>query len=169
VHRLDDAFDHAGIGQGRRVSQLILLSAQDLAQDSSHDFATSGLGQVVDDKDKLGSREGSDGLADLANEFLPQLRRVLELVLDGYEGLDGLTRQVVGNTNHGGLRNCGMVDQSGFDLGGGEAVTADIDDIVDTSTDPVVTLMITSSSVTRELWSSQLLNSLTAYYPSIRT
>ncbi len=44
-----------------------------------------------------------------------------------------------------------MFDESCFDFCGGQTVTTDIDNIVDTAADPVVAFMITSSSVTGKL------------------
>jgi hypothetical protein len=95
VHSLDERVDDGRIRQCRRVTKLILLSAQYLAENSPHDLATSCLGQVADDIDTLGRGERSDRLAHLDNQVLAQLGRVLEGVLDGNEGVDCLTGQLV--------------------------------------------------------------------------
>lgn len=44
-----------------------------------------------------------------------------------------------------------MLNESGFNLSGGETVTRDVNDIVDTATDPVVAVLVTASTVTSEL------------------
>lgn len=44
-----------------------------------------------------------------------------------------------------------MLDEGGLDLGGGQTVTTDVDDIVNTATNPVEALVVTASTVSREL------------------
>jgi hypothetical protein len=44
-----------------------------------------------------------------------------------------------------------MFDECSLNFRGRKTVTADINDIVDTATDPIVALMITASSITSEL------------------
>jgi hypothetical protein len=44
-----------------------------------------------------------------------------------------------------------VLDQSRFNFGGRETVARDVDDIVDTTSDPVVSFVITSSSIPGEL------------------
>jgi hypothetical protein len=95
MHSLDERVDDSRIRQRRRVTKLVLLSAQDLAENSPHDLATSCLGQVVDNVDALGGGERSDRLAHLDDQVLAQLGGVLESVLDGHEGVDRLTGQLV--------------------------------------------------------------------------
>lgn len=72
-------------------------------------------------------------------------------VLDGDEGVDGLAGQLVGNTNDSRLGNGVVLNQSSLDLSGRETVTADVDDIIDTTSDPVEALVVTGSTITSEL------------------
>lgn len=72
-------------------------------------------------------------------------------VLDGDEGVDGLAGQLVRNTNDSRLGNGVVLDQSSLNLSGREAVTADVDDIINTASDPVEALVVTGSTVTSEL------------------
>lgn len=46
-----------------------------------------------------------------------------------------------------------MLKESGLDLGRGQPVAGNINNVVDPTADPVVALMITPSSVTSKLWS----------------
>ena len=46
-----------------------------------------------------------------------------------------------------------MLNQRGFNLGGGESVPRDVDYVIDAATDPIVTFMVTARSVTGELTS----------------
>lgn len=76
----------------------------------------------------------------------------LVTVLDGNEGIDGLAGQLVGDTNDSGLGNGVVLNQSSLNLSGRETVTADVDDIIDTASDPVEALVVTGSSITSELY-----------------
>ena len=44
-----------------------------------------------------------------------------------------------------------MLEKGGFDLGSGETVTRHVHNIVDTTTDPVVAIVIATSAITSEL------------------
>lgn len=44
-----------------------------------------------------------------------------------------------------------MLDQCGFDLGSGKSMTRDVDNVIDTTSDPVVAFVVTTCSVAREL------------------
>lgn len=87
------------------ITQAVLLSAQDLAQDAAHDLAAAGLGKIVDREDGLGGRERTDRLAHLHDQILAHLLARLIALLEGDKGIDGLTRQLVGDTDHGSFGN----------------------------------------------------------------
>jgi hypothetical protein len=130
---------------------LILLAGQDLPQNTAHNLPASCLGQVWDDIDCLGRGEGPDALAHLRDELLAQSVTGIVALLQGDKGRDGLARQLIGYTDDSGLANRMMLDQGCFDLGSGQAMTADINYIINAATDPVEALVITSSAVTGEL------------------
>lgn len=44
-----------------------------------------------------------------------------------------------------------VLEKSSLDLSSGQAVSRNVDDIVDTATDPVVAVLVTTSTVTSEL------------------
>ncbi len=44
-----------------------------------------------------------------------------------------------------------MLDEGGLDFGRGQSVARDVDNVVNTATDPVVAFMIAAGSVTSEL------------------
>lgn len=133
------------------ISQRVLLARQNLPQDPTHDLSTTGLGQVCDDDDRLRRRERTNALAHLEDEVLLQLVVDLVAVLDGDESVDSLAGELVSDADNGGFGDGGVLDERGFDLGGGEAVAGDVDDVVDTSADPVVAVVVTSGSVAGEL------------------
>ena len=70
---LDQAVDHAGVGQRRGVTHVLQLVAGDLAQDAPHDLARAGLGQARRPLDQLRLGEAADLLADQGQQVLLQL------------------------------------------------------------------------------------------------
>lgn len=104
----------------RDVTQTVLLTAKDLSQDPPHDLATSRLRQVVNNEDSLGRGERSNGLADLQNQVLAQLLAGIMPRLEGHERVHGLTREFIGNADHGGFGNsrCKRVSREGVSRSG---------------------------------------------------
>lgn len=89
------------------ITKAVFFTTQDLTQNAAHNLATTGLGQVLNHKDSLGSSEGSDGLADLHVQILAHLVTALVTFLEGDEGVDSLTSQLIGDTHNGSLGNHG--------------------------------------------------------------
>jgi hypothetical protein len=87
----------------------------------------------------------------LQDESLSQLLIRLIAVLDGDESSDCLARELVANTNDCSLSNSMVLNEGCLNFGGRETVTADINDIINTSPDPVVTFVVTSSPIASEL------------------
>ncbi|MDQ1175421.1 hypothetical protein QE416_000157 [Microbacterium sp. SORGH_AS 421] len=86
----DDAHD-GRIGEGDGVSDFAALG--DVAQESAHDLARAGLGQLADDVDVAGAGDGPDLLADPGAQLIAEtLDGVLLQVaaLDDDERDDGL-------------------------------------------------------------------------------
>ncbi len=133
------------------ITELILLTSENLAQNTAHDLAATGLGQIRNDVDSLGGREGTDALAHLQDEFLAEGVVRLVTVLDGYKCVDSLAGKLISNTHDGRLGNRVMLDKRGLDLGSGQAVARHVDDIVDTATDPVEALVVATGTVSGEL------------------
>jgi hypothetical protein len=59
-----------------------------------------------------------------------------------------LTREFVRSTNDRCLGNTIVDDQSGFDFGSTDSMTGDVDHVVDSTLDPVVTFIVSRDSVT---------------------
>jgi hypothetical protein len=87
----------------------------------------------------------------LENEILSQLIVDLIAVLDRNKCVDSLSGEFIMDAYNSSFSHGGILDQRRFDLSSGETVTGNIDDIIDTSSDPVVALVIAACSVTREL------------------
>lgn len=74
----------------RGITELVLLTRKNLPQDTTHDLATSRLGQIGNNKDSLGSCEWTNTFSYLKNEVFTQLIVDFVSVLDGDESVDGL-------------------------------------------------------------------------------
>ena len=72
-----DSVNDTRIGQGTEVAQLITFFRRDLAQNTAHDLAGSGLGEVGNDYDFLWSCERPDDLPDLKDELLCKFRFII--------------------------------------------------------------------------------------------
>ena len=136
---------------GGCIAALVFLASKNLSQDTTHDLPTSGLGQIRNDEDGLGSRKGTNTLSYLENEILSQLVVDLIAILDGDKGVDRLSGEFIIDTNHSSFCNGVMLDQCSFNFGSGETMPRDVDDVINTTSDPVVAFVVTSSSVAREL------------------
>lgn len=133
------------------ITELILLAGENLPEDTPHDLAAAGLGEIGHDVHGLGRREGPDAPADLEDELLAERVRGLVAVLDGNKGVDGLARELVRHTNDGSLGDGGVLNQGSLDFGSRQTVTADVHNIIDTAADPVEAFVVTPSTVTSEL------------------
>lgn len=137
-----------------RISQLVLFTSQNLPQNSPHNFSAPRLWQIWHNEHRLRSREGSNTLSDLHDHILLQLGTIGIFggcILDGNKGVDRLAGELVLNADDRGLGDSMVFDKGSFDFGGGETVAGDVDDIIDTASDPVVTFVVTASTVSREL------------------
>lgn len=100
----------------RGITKLILLTSQNLPQNTAHNLTRSSLGQVVDSEDSLGSGEWTNGLADLHDEVLLDGVVVLVALLEGNEGIDGLTGELVVDTDDSGFGDRTVLEQRSFYL-----------------------------------------------------
>ena len=135
----------------RSITKLILLTRKNLPQNSSHNLPTPRLRQIRNDENRLRGREGPDTLSDLQDEVFSQLVVDLVSVFDGDEGVDCLAGELVIDAHDGGFGDGLVLDERGFDFGGGEAVSGYVYDVVDAPADPVVAFVVTACSVAGEL------------------
>ena len=99
----------------------------------------------------LGCSERTDALPYLHDQVLAKSVIGLVAVLDGNKGSNCLTSELISHTNDSGFSDSVVLDQGSLDLSSGQTVTGNVDNVIDTATDPVVTLVITSSTVTSEV------------------
>lgn len=142
----------------RGVTQLVFLAREDLPQNTPHDLAGPGLGQVRNDVHRLGRGEGADALPHLHDELLAERVVGAVALLEGDKSVDRLAGQLVRHTDDGCLADGVMLQQGGLDLGRRQAVARHVNHVINAATDPVETLMVTSGTVTGELrnWCKQI-------------
>jgi hypothetical protein len=87
----------------------------------------------------------------LEDELLPERIAGLVAVLDRHEGVDSLACELVRDTDDGGFCDGVVLDKGGFNFCRGQTMATDVNNIVDTSADPVEALMVTAGTVSREL------------------
>lgn len=152
LNHLNDIIHHTRITECTRIPQTVLLATENFPQNPTHDLPRPRLGKIHHDKDLFGRSKGTDTFPYLEDEIFPRLFVVgIAGVFEGDKGSHGLTGEFVRHAHHGGLGYQGGFDEGSFDLGGGEAVTGDVDDIVDAATDPVISFVITGGAISGEL------------------
>jgi hypothetical protein len=130
---------------------LVFLTSQNLAQDTAHDLTRASLGKIGNHVNGLGCSERTDALPYLHNQVLAKSVVGLITGLDGNKGSDCLASELIGHTDNSSLGDGVVLDQSGLDLSSGQTVTGNVDNVVDTATDPVVALVVAGSTVASEV------------------
>ena len=74
-----------------------------------------------------------------------------ELGVDQHVGEDALALDLVREADHRGLGHGLVRDQGALDLGGAQAVAADVDHVVDAAGDPVVAVLVAPAAVAGEV------------------
>ena len=151
MHGLNNLINNTWIRKRRSITKLILLTSQNLPQDSPHDLTRSRLWQVWYWEDCLGCGEGTDRFPDLQDQILLELIVDLVAVLDGDEGVDGLSCEFVVDTDDSSFADGLVLDEGGFDFGCGQTMAGNVHDVVDTAADPVVSLVISCCTVSSEV------------------
>ena len=74
MDNIDDFGNDRGIRKGADISQLILLSRQNLSQNPPHNLSRSSLGKVLHDNNALWRSKWTNCLTNLEDEFFGELR-----------------------------------------------------------------------------------------------
>ena len=77
--------------------------------------------------------------------------RGLPSLLERDEGRDGLTFEVVGTAHNRSFGDRFVGDESGFDFHRAEAMTADVEYIVDAAHDPEISILVSAGTVAGEV------------------
>ncbi|KAH3658854.1 hypothetical protein OGATHE_006580 [Ogataea polymorpha] len=144
------------VGQCAQIAQTLGLSGTNLTEHSSHDLARPGLWQVWNDDNAFWSSKRPNYASDVHHErFSEGSKRLcvvcLRLVLQLHKCNDGLASDVVVDSNNSGLADMSVFQQNRLDLGSGQSVARNIHNVVDSSSDPIVAIVVSSSTVSREV------------------
>src|SRR5660397_162537 len=144
---LYQVLDHGRISQGGDISQLIHFISRDLAENAPHDLAAPGLGQCRSPLDEVRSRNGSDLLADMLDQLIPQRFSGLHPGIQGDVSVNALTLDLMREADYGRFGHGVVTDQSGLHLCGAHTVPGDVDHIIHTACDPVVAVLVPHAAI----------------------
>ena len=90
-------------------------------------------------------------LADPGVELLVEVGVGFNAGVEGDEGVDRLSLDVVGDGDDRGLGDMLVGDERAFDLGGADAVARDVDDVVNPAGDPVIAVLVAAAAIAGEV------------------
>src|SRR5439155_13388207 len=121
------------------------------SKQSSHDLSRARLRKLGGEHDRLGTCDRADRLYDMLAELFRQLLASLVSTAKSDEGEDRLSGDRVLTSDHGRYGHLPMRDERGLDFGGRDAVPGDLHDVVDTSHEPEVAVLVASGAVAGEV------------------
>jgi hypothetical protein len=123
----------------------------DVPQKAPHDLSGTGFGQGVGETDVGGPGQGTDLPGHVLAQSFLQFRRRLFADFQSDEPHHGLPRKVVGPAHHSGLGHIVMAHQSALNFRGAQPVAGHLDDVVDTTHNPKVSVLVSPSAVSGEI------------------
>mmetsp|Transcript_33036 Transcript_33036/g.84203 ORF Transcript_33036/g.84203 Transcript_33036/m.84203 type:complete len:297 (-) Transcript_33036:1328-2218(-) len=152
---VDELVDHARVGEGRDVAELLLVDLLtgrgDLAQDAAHDLARARLGQRGRPLDGVGRGEGTDLGAAEHDERLLELVAARDALVGRDVDVDALALDRVREAHDRSLGDVGVQHDGGLDLRGADAMAGHVDDVVDAPRDPVVPVGVAARAVASQV------------------
>src|ERR1700722_893026 len=152
---MDQLLDDARIRQSRYVAQLAVFTGGDLAKNPADDLSGTRLRKGRRPLNGVGRGNGTDLLADPVTQPGTQGLGGLHSGDQSDVRVDPLALDVVWKSNDGGLRHLRMSDQGTFNFRGTQPVSGHIDDVVDTTRDPVIAIGIAARAITGEIHTSK--------------
>src|ERR1700689_2252833 len=152
---VDELLDHAGIRERGNISQLIVFVGGNLSQDAAHDLSRTSLRQGRSPLNDVRRCDRTDFPAHPIAQLRAQRFGRLGAGDQRDVNIDALSFDVVRKSDHSGLSDGWMSHQSAFYFGGAQPVTGDIDDIVHSACDPVITVGIAARAIAREIHSAK--------------
>jgi len=139
---------HRGVGEVAEVAQVIL---GDLAQDAAHDLAGAGLGQARGKLDHVRFGDGTDLLHAHLYQFFFQFIVGSDAEHRSDVGVNPLALDLVRVADHRGFGNLFVQDQGAFHFGGAHAMAGDVEYVVHSPGNPVVTVLVAARAVATEV------------------
>mmetsp|Transcript_14968 Transcript_14968/g.26000 ORF Transcript_14968/g.26000 Transcript_14968/m.26000 type:complete len:216 (+) Transcript_14968:1073-1720(+) len=143
------------IRQCRNITQFINIHFfalfGNLSQNSSHDLARAGFWQPSSEMNHVGCSNRSDFFSNQGDEFFAKLLRRTLTHIQSHIGIDTLAFDVVTHTDHGGFRHMLVKHQGGFNFGGTDSVARNVEHIINTTREPIVSIRVPAAAVTRQI------------------
>eukprot|EP01137_Pigoraptor_chileana_P016380 Opistho-2@5821 len=152
----DEFVNNGGIGECACVAQLIELIVRNFSQNASHDLATASLGKCGGVLDEVGGRKRPDLVPDLRLQFLDELIGHCGTVRKSDKCVYSLSLHIVWIADDRRLNNRVVAVECLLKLRRANAVSRHIQDVIATSRDEVVSLLITIAAVASKVVSGIL-------------
>ena len=141
---------HIEIFQRRRVA-FDFHATRNLLEQSPHDFAGARLGQSFRKTYVVRLRDRADFLGDVLAQFFAQFRRPFHAALERDERDERLTFQFIRATDDGGFRNFLITDERALHFRRADAMTRDVQHVVNASDDPEISVLVLTATVAGEI------------------
>ena len=117
--------------------------ARDLSQHAAHDLPRAGLGQTAfQEDDGVRHCDAADILSDLHPESGDKLWRWGETILEATVRKDALAFDIMRHAYNRGLDAAFVRNQCALDLRGAETMAGNVQHIINTARDPVVSVTV---------------------------
>jgi len=137
------------IGQSRQVSGLL---AQGLGlDDTAHDLAGPGLGDILDKVDLVGVSDWAQNLAHVSGDLLCEFGRLGDAISENDEGHDLLALDFIGLADDGCLCDLGVRNGCGLNLCVGDSVSGYLQHIINSALDPPVAILVAGGLVSSQV------------------
>ena len=137
------------IGQSRQVSGLLSKSLG--LDDTAHDLAGPGLGDILHEVDLVGVSDGAQYLADVGGDLFRELGRLSNAIPEYDECDDLLALDLIGLADNGCLCDLGVRNGGGLDLSVGDSVSGYLQHIVNAALDPPVAILVAGGLVSSQV------------------
>src|SRR5207253_9169350 len=154
---IDQMLHHTRICQGGDIAQTVIFGGGNLAQDTAHDFPRTGFRQARRPLDDIRRSNRTDFFTHPVLQLKTQRLARLFATVEGDVDIDALPFDVMGHTDHCRFGDFRVSDHRAFDLGGPHTVTRNVQHVIYTTGDPVVTVFVAASTVASEVHATESL------------
>src|SRR5215470_12703672 len=151
VARFESCHDRR-IRKRRRVAERFAFG--DVTQEAAHDLSGARLRKICGEQNIVRARNRADLLDDMFFQLVDELPGsgvLVRALLERDKRRNRLSLDLMRSADHGGLGDAGMIDQRTLDLHSPDAVTGDVDDVVDAAKQPEIPVGVALGTVTGDV------------------
>src|SRR5262249_42730825 len=126
-------------------------TGRNLFQKAAHDLARTSFWQSLGKADVIGFGHWTDFLSDVLPQFLAQVSIGLHIAFQSDKGHEGLTLQIIWTANYSRFGDLLMAHEFALDFGGADPMTGDIENVVDPTHNPKVTILVLPAAISGEV------------------